>query len=172
MQTTKRDFLDVSGVGQVKLAKYGDMFLEVIDKFGLSDGIDFDEERELTVETVKELRRLIEATFQYSDEAVSISAFIGKVNNMLFDNHIKRVSEWEITNRLAEDGYIEPFKAGGLTCHTSTDKGSGVGIEGVKKVWPLGWEDYFIFLGIDAQRFLLKRVLDDIERRVRNCSLE
>jgi len=32
--TTKRDFLAISGVGQVKLAKYGDDFLAILRKYG------------------------------------------------------------------------------------------------------------------------------------------
>lgn len=125
------EFLEVSGVGQIKLARYGQLFLKEIRHF-LNNST-----QEKTVlkatKTTKELTEffcyLRENIDILEEEPISISQFVQKVNSVVMIKYphkllLKNVSNWLVLN----DYLQEELNEQGKYHKMPTEKGFQIGI--------------------------------------------
>lgn len=93
------EMLDVSGVGQVKVQRYGDLFLNAISDF-------YDNNEVAILNTASEI---IQQEIEQSDELVSVSVVTDRINCYLIQKSLPKLTAVKINNWLMEQGYLEIF---------------------------------------------------------------
>ncbi len=97
------ELLEVSGIGEFKLNKYGDALLEVLnsieDKRVITDTLQTDEELDL-------------ACIEISDESVTVSEIADKINSKIMQKGYAKISAIQINKILIEKGYLESIEDG------------------------------------------------------------
>ncbi len=98
--------LTVSGVGEVKLERYGQAFLDVLSKFEpyetiSSDGSAPDGANLKEKESVFDINEV-----EYSGFSISISVLVDKINTQIEAQGYKKVSARQANNILVEEGYL------------------------------------------------------------------
>lgn len=129
------EFLNVSGVGKVKLERYGRQFLEVISEFS-ADRDDANSNRITVVSGDSDPEEFYcyigehKSEIELSSEPVTISFFTDKINSFITQRYITRVAANKVTDWLAENGYLRvEFDSEGKTYKSPTEKGSAIGID-------------------------------------------
>ncbi len=130
MPSNENEFLEVSGVGKVKLEAYGEAFLEVVNGF---DGSDTPPEIQAGC-SMDDVCKLIMSATELSEEAVPISMVTDKVNVGLIQSNFKKISAQKVTEYLVHHGYLEIVEENGKKSRVATAKGEKVGITTVVKV--------------------------------------
>lgn len=124
LPTDSKAFLDVSGVGKVKLEEYGDAFIEAIKAFKQSAvPTEIMQER-----SAVEILDFVKQSIELSDEPLPILLFIDKINALLFQISDKSIHVKRITDYLIEQGYLELETADNQNNRVSSAKGRAVGI--------------------------------------------
>ncbi|MCL2022284.1 MAG: DNA helicase RecQ [Betaproteobacteria bacterium] len=120
--TTKEEFLKVSGVGQIKLERYGEGFLKIITDFLSSNKI----ETTSSIEANALSERLTETT----EEFVTVSTIADKINCAFMVNggDNNRISGQVINDWLVAKGYLTITHHNGKNFKIPTDLGASIGI--------------------------------------------
>jgi len=154
-------FLEVSGVGQVKLEKYGTAFLEVLKNYKpMEDSEDSDNSETANDSSNADMSAFIKANYEFFDEPVGIAMFMDRINAIVLQKRDKGIPVRKITEKLIADGYIEDREIGEQKTRISTEKGEISGVSAVKKIAGDGREYYRIYYNTTAQKILLNYVLD------------
>lgn len=129
MPANAEEFLQVSGVGKVKLEAYGNEFLELIASCRDSEKPEADEKDY----TLDEVCTLIREQIELSEEPVTISLFADKVNYLLLKNNFSKVSAIKMADFLLSEGYLEIETADGKNTKVATAMGQETGIVTIMK---------------------------------------
>ena len=121
LPTDDESFLNVSGVGAVKLQKYGSAFIELI-KNHLSSGAEISPWKEAA-----EPQKLFD-TFEFFDEAVHLATFMQQANLLLMQLRGRGTTASAISARLEKDGFLEMREYEGKRGRLPTEKGMALGI--------------------------------------------
>ncbi|MFI3324829.1 MAG: DNA helicase RecQ [Clostridia bacterium] len=114
LPTDKNSFLKVSGVGQLKLEKYGDEFINAIKSYCEDEKITPNTSEEITkkkkvkpnyYETLPSLEMISE--IEITEEKISVSILTANINNMADYYSCKRTSSIKVSNWLMSMGYLE-----------------------------------------------------------------
>jgi len=119
MPANKTGFLDVLGVGEVKLERYGKLFLNIIGEFA-KDNVDYniEEEKQLDLKSI-----------EITDEPVFISVIADRINFITMQNSGKKITGQKINNWLLSKGYLEIYKdENGRNYKLPTEKGKELDI--------------------------------------------
>lgn len=127
LPTTDAEFLGVSGVGDVKLKRYGEKFLEVLTSYKNS-GVATQPYEQLT--NKKEIANLF-ANFEFSAEPVSISVFLQSANILLVQTIGKGTTALKLSQLLEQDGFLEMKEMPTWRGRVPTKKGQNIGITSV-----------------------------------------
>ena len=151
-----KSFLNVSGVGEVKLKKYGSVFLKAIREYVRSDtDINLGGD---TVDSHSDYQLLFEK-FQFSDEPIHISEFLEQVNVLLMRIRGRGTSSSNITKMLEDDGYLEMNELEeGKRSRLPTQKGIDLGIESRKEESQDGRMFLRNYYNIQAQKLMLNYI--------------
>lgn len=161
LPTDDKGFLSVSGVGEVKLKKYGSAFLKAIREHLQSGGT-------ISLELIPsetgprkesaDHHSLFE-TFQFSDEPIHMSEFLEQANLLLMQIRGRGTSAANITKMLEDDGYLEMKELEkGRRGRLPTQKGAEVNIESRKEESPDGRLFLRNYYGIRAQKLILSYI--------------
>ncbi|MDF2985396.1 MAG: recQ 2 [Eubacterium sp.] len=154
MPANADEFLQVSGVGKIKLEAYGKEFLELIASYSNPEKPEA-AEKEYTFD---EVCTLIREQLELSKEPVTISIFADKVNYLLLQNNFQKVSAIKIADYLVSEGYLEIERADGKNTKVATEKGQEAGVVTVIKNRE-NYESYKQNLYyIEAQRLLANNI--------------
>ncbi|HZK39205.1 MAG TPA: DNA helicase RecQ [Clostridia bacterium] len=124
LPTTGKEFLDVSGVGKVKLEQYGDVFIEAIKTFKNSNTPTQAVQQSSAAQTLEFVKNSIEL----SEDPLPIVFLADKINALLFQKSDKSVHAKKITDYLLEKGYLEVEMVDNRNSRVSSEKGRAIGI--------------------------------------------
>ncbi|MCL2014981.1 MAG: DNA helicase RecQ [Defluviitaleaceae bacterium] len=124
LPATNAEFLGVTGVGEVKLQKYGKQFLEVIQKYKGSGAAMQPHE---TIADKGEIAEMF-SNFEYFPEPVTLSGFLQRANILLMQTKEQSTTALKLAKLLEEDGYLELRETATGKTRTPTEKGFQVGI--------------------------------------------
>ena len=147
------EFMKVSGVGEVKLKKYGEVFLDVINKFSDSNEIPD------IVKTNKKSWDEFLAVFQISDEPIHLTEFLQRVNEHAVPMLGEKIPRTKISSMLEDAGYLEDVKMGKKTAKYATQKGNEIGISIVEREKENGERYKINMYDQNAQRMILDFVI-------------
>ena len=116
--TTNEELLNVSGVGQVKLERYGEKFLKAIAEF-LSDNGDL---------KPQETKAFDVSSIEISEEPVTVSVIADKINCVLMASGYDKISGVRINDWLVFKGYMSVSSENGKNFKIPTDSGKELGI--------------------------------------------
>ncbi len=162
MKTPKTDteMLSVSGVGQIKLERYGKRFLQAITQYqeqNLSDKEINLEEADKTIFDKTEI--------EISDEGVTISMIADKINSKALPFGYKKLIPAKINDWLVSLGYLEKITEGEKNQKLPTEQGVELGI--TTETRKRNAEEYKInYFSKTAQEFIIEHLeeLMDYER--------
>jgi len=154
LPTDENSFLSVSGVGEVKLKKYGAAFLKLISKFTEGSTEDLETWQAENPQT-------LEAQFQFSEYPIHLRGFIEQANIMLVKIRGKGTSTAKISDMLEKDGYLEmKEQADGKRSRQPTQKGYELGILSIEEESPDGRVFMRNYFGKEAQEKMLGYVME------------
>jgi len=161
LPTDDKGFLSVSGVGEVKLKKYGSAFLKAIREHLQSGGALSMKLINTETGTQKEPidHQSLFESFQFSDEPIHMSEFLEQANLLLMRVRGRGTSAANITKMLEDDGYLE-MKAleEGRRGRMPTQKGVELSIESRREESPDGRMFLRNYYGIRAQKWILSYI--------------
>jgi ATP-dependent DNA helicase RecQ len=154
LPTTNEELLEVSGVGQVKLKRYGEMFLRAIAEFK-------PESDETPATPLPETTTNQQLTaIELSDEAVTISVIADRLNCHLIQCGQKKLTGAKINDWLISEGFLEVVVGDyGKNVRRPTLKGTELGINAEERVIR-GVDCSVNFYGRAAQGLIVARVTD------------
>jgi ATP-dependent DNA helicase RecQ len=163
--TDDKAFLNVSGVGKVKLERYGGRFLEEIAGFIEENGGGADTVTIVTGDSeLEELYRYISEhkdEIGLSNEPVSMSRFTDQLNSLIAQKYIKKLTASKAIDWLVENGYLEVALDGeGRSSKLPTEKGADLGITNEFRTGKGGQSYRTNIYGRAAQVFLLDHIED------------
>ena len=151
---TVEEMLDVSGVGQVKLERYGRRFLEVISQ-NTKENSD-DNQADLDEDNTAELDK---TEIEISDEDVNISMIADKINSKTLQYGYKKISAVKINNWLVFLGYLEKSTENEKNQKLPTEKGVELGITSITRI--RNRDEYKVnFFSKAAQEFIIEHLED------------
>jgi len=129
LPTNDEELLEVSGVGQVKLERYGERFLEAISEFMQGNS-----EVE-AAQTQEKQTELTLTAIEISEDSVTISVIADRLNCHLLQRGYKKLTGAKINDWLVSEGYMEVvIGENGKNVKRPTLKGTEVGIVIEEKV--------------------------------------
>ena len=142
----EREFLEVSGVGDVKLRKYGERFLAALARHAGAGS-------EHAAEKEREWKNFVE-TLEISDEPVHLTEFVKSLNALAEPALNCKISRLKVSNMLLAEGFLEE-SAGDKKMRLATKKGraAGIAVRQIKR--PTGEAYPQNFYDKDAQALLL-----------------
>jgi len=154
LPTTSDELLKVSGVGQVKLQRYGNRFLDVIREHA-SDSLESS-----ATTTTKTPPTPLPTAIEISYEAVTISVVADRVNSYLLLHGQKKLSAAKINAWLVSQGYLEVLTdTYGKNVRRPTPKGNTLGIVVEKRPYN-GVEYDTNYYGKAVQELIAERIAD------------
>ncbi|MCL2461967.1 MAG: HRDC domain-containing protein, partial [Defluviitaleaceae bacterium] len=168
MPSNEDEFLSVSGVGQVKLAKYGAAFLEAMREFSNKQrayenaAADPAKPADYAGTAPYDLARFVEENYEFSGDPVSVSVFMDKINALVYQKRGKGLAVRKVTGRLIEDGYLEDKETDGIKARVATGKGKLAGISTVLEENAGGAAYYRNYYNAAAQRIMLGYAADSL----------
>jgi len=151
MPSTDEEFLKVSGVGQVKLERYGEAFLKTISEFVQKHGHAAISEQSASSPGPEPMRG---NEIEVSDEMVSVSVVAERINCALIRRGMKKLTGAKINAWLIEQGYLrieDGFKV-------ATKMGNELGITTSEKEIRGSLCKVNTF-NVQAQRFVVDKVI-------------
>lgn len=157
LPSTNEELLEVSGVGQVKLKRYGEVFLRAIAEFKPeSDDMPATPLAEAT--TDQQLTAI-----ELSDEAVTISVIADRLNCHILQCGQKKLTGAKINQWLISEGYLETVAGEADTnVRKPTTKGTDLGIAAEVRVIR-GVDCSVNFYNRAAQGFIVASVTDILQ---------
>ena len=142
---TSDEMLSVSGIGEIKLQRYGEKFLEVLQRTDRTPA---------TQEPLEELTaELFLQKVHIDKEPIQISRVADNCNAVLIRYDLPKVTGAKLNNMLLEAGYLEEINIGEIeNIKTPTDKGRDLGIVLVERKTENSGYTQCLF-GAEAQRF-------------------
>ena len=157
LPSTNEELLEVSGVGQVKLERYGKEFLRTIAEF-IPEG-----KNSLVTPTPETPTDQQPTAIELSDEAVTISVIADRLNCHLLQCGHKKLTGAKINEWLISEGYLEVVPGGtGNNVKKPTSKGTQLGIAAEERVIR-GVDCHVNFYGRSVQDFIVARVMDILQ---------
>ena len=164
MPKNEDEFLQVSGVGKMKLERFGKQFLKVIAGYvsgeepedAVMAGSGLPGQSQYGSDTQK-------SGIKLSRKPIKVSNFVDNINGFLLQKNMRKVSIMNVTDWLVEKGYlhIETDKKG-LPRKSPTKKGIDLGIDTELKKGT-GGKNYKVNLySLQAQEFLFQNIEDII----------
>jgi ATP-dependent DNA helicase RecQ len=153
LPTNESEFLNVSGIGQIKLARYGDVFLKEINHF-LGNNITKES-------TLGDLFSYIRENILLVEEPISISIFVRQINEIISEKYttkllIKKVSSW-----LMDNNYLsEELNDFGKYHKVPTDQGLKIGISNELRAKENATTYHINLYNKNAQQILLDNLED------------
>ena len=127
------EFLQVSGVGEMKLARYGKQFMDAIANFVESDV------SSSVSESGSDMSRVYMPQFsdiEFSDTPITASAIADKLSTILMANGADKITGRKLNDFLVEKGYLQSATdSQGRTYKTPTVKGEQMGIASEERVY-------------------------------------
>lgn len=154
MPTNDIEFLDVLGVGKMKLEKYGKEFLEVINNF---ESCEIPQAIPQTY-SLTEICNYIKETIEISNQSIPISMFTDKINALLMQRCDKKISSQKVADYLVLQGYLGIETIDGKNAKIATVKGQGIDITTILKVRQNGESYKQNFYDVTAQEFLVDNI--------------
>jgi len=146
--TTDEEFLNVSGIGKVKLERYGEKFLKAIAEFLRdNDGL-----------KPQETKAFDTSSIEISEEPVTVSVIADKINCVLMESGYDKISAVRINDWLVSKGYMSVSNENGKNFKIPTDLGKELSISNEDRV--IRGENVKINLyGKAAQEFIVQNAL-------------
>nr|WP_294466419.1 DNA helicase RecQ [uncultured Sellimonas sp.] len=169
MPFTKEELLKVNGMGEKKIAQYGQAFLERIQKVtggkrekdhDRHDGTFKPEANPLTEKTGKgrkeefRMTREILSVIRYVPKT-TMSDFVAQVNELRDEKRMKRLTNKWLTERLLEEGCLKKRFQNGFTSTVLTEKGRNAGIESAERISEKGNTYEIFFFTEKGQKHLV-----------------
>ena len=166
----KQEMLQVNGIGENKYEKYGERFIEEIQKFtkGNKEILHYEGVGEENIFESTPKRRAGKEEFQLTNEMAEqfvfqekayLSEFVEQLNQLRDENAMKRLTQKYIVGKLEEDGYILEKTIGRYQQKEVTEKGEEVGFFAETRISQNGNEYTVLGCMEKAQKFLLESVL-------------
>ena len=155
LPATRDEFLDVSGVGQVKLERYGDRFLNAIAKFSHSDEVNEGEVNEFGSIPSEFDSSSIEIT----EDPATVNVIADRINCVLITAGYDKISGARINDWLVFKGYMKIITENGKNFKAPTDDGTALGIAGEER-FIRGENVKLNFYGKPAQEFIARNALE------------
>ncbi|MDD4699971.1 MAG: HRDC domain-containing protein, partial [Oscillospiraceae bacterium] len=162
------EFLNISGVGRVKLERYGEQFIKLIAAF-CAEKVDNASDEIVVVSQDFEPDELYnyvdehKSEIEILNEPVTISAFTDKVNCLIAQKYIKKIAVTKVSNWLMENGYLKvKLNSNGNSYKFPTKEGNQIGIISEPKTGRGGQVYNATLYNLDAQKFLLDNIVDII----------
>ena len=128
--TTEGEFLNVSGVGIVKLERYGERFLSAIANF-LQNNNTADTAPQPSSPTHSEFNA---ALIELSEEPVTVSVIADKINCLLIESGYNKIYGQKINDWLVSKGYMKVITENGKNFKIPTDTGTALNIISEERV--------------------------------------
>lgn len=151
---TESELLEVSGIGRVKLEKYGAKFLEILKAHSGQNKI----VKEKNNYSLLEACKFVSQNIKLSDEPVTISNICDMINVYLLQRGQEKISVRQLTAYLVESELLLTETVDNKTNKNPTEKGKRLGITQKYKRSDYGAEYLINFYGLDAQRFLVENL--------------
>lgn len=158
MPKNDEEFLKVSGVGEVKLERYGKEFIEAINDF-VSGTESQEADEEIIVHGIsrekEEHNNQVEFQIEISEENVTISRIADQINSYLIQKGLKRITAAKINDWLISEGMLK-LKSNLISKNfkVATESGEKLGITTEERVI----RDelcYVNFFNQDAQKYIV-----------------
>ena len=150
LPVTESEFLAVSGVGQNKLDKYGEAFMQVIEKYKP------DENGMLPFWVTPEQL----SGFTYSDAPVSVTAITEGINSLVTDEKRNKLPESAITDWLVSLDLLEVIEIGGKSYQYPTPSGEKCGITLERRECEDGELHDVVLYNRKAQEFIINHLAE------------
>lgn len=155
LPTNDREFKEVSGVGNVKLERYGAAFMEIISNF--TGG----KPSPIPTETVKAVSPI---TFESTDEPVTVSTLADRISIQLMQKGGEKVSAIKLGVFLVAEGYLQVSKdESGKSVKGPTALGTEIGIVSAPLISKRGDEYISITYNKSAQETVVNKYLSMCE---------
>lgn len=165
----KTEMLSVTGVGEYKYEKYGQIFISAIRKFmnDTKENLFYQGAIEnLEEKSVSKSKHIRKVDFYLTDEMkqnikplgkVTISQFVDHLNGLRDEKLMKRLTAISLTSILKEEGYLkEEFnRLLGRNTVTVTDKGEELGMSLQTRISDKGNEYSVVIYDDKAQEYLI-----------------
>lgn len=150
MPTTNSESLEVSGVGQNKLDKYGEAFMQVIEKFkpNKKGKLPF-------MITREQLDR-----FQYSDEPISVSVITFRINSLVADDKRRKLRSSDITDWLVSLNFLAVVEISGHKYKFPTKFGEKLGLSVERRVSEADEPYDVVIYNRAAQEFIINNLAE------------
>jgi len=167
---TKEEMLTVSGVGEYKFEKYGERFLECVRAEGVIERNPEDMPGELSggynrkgkkAKTEFLMTEEMAGQIHYS-ERVSLSEFVGQINDLRDEGSMKRLTIKSVEQWLTDAGCFEIWFLNGISRKRLTDMGEEFGIDAEKRLSQKGNEYDVFFYNEGAQRKIVEWLLQNV----------
>jgi ATP-dependent DNA helicase RecQ len=158
------DMLKVSGVGEIKLRRYGGDFLKLISEHNAAQG-------EIPAQgntglSIAELCAYVNHSFEPSEEAIPVSMLADKLNALLLQKCDIKLSSVKLAKFYEEKGLLQSETVGGKNSRTASAAGNAQGITTVDRINAEGNPYRQNLYGLSAQQWTaehLEELLDSIE---------
>jgi len=155
LPATEEDFLNVSGVGQVKQERYGKEFLKIIAEFSLNNESD---EFELDPPAFNV------SSIEITKDSATVNVIADRINCELMTAGYDKISGARINDWLVLKGYMKVITENGKNFKIPTDTGTDLGITNEERI--IRGENVKINLyGNPAQEFIVQNALDIVSFR-------
>ncbi|MDR0307597.1 MAG: DNA helicase RecQ [Chitinispirillales bacterium] len=152
---TKEGFLKVSGVGRVKLEKFGDRFLSVIAEF-----LDNNKDNNLNEAALAEVKEFDASSVEITEEPVPVSIVADRINCVLMENGFDKVSALLINEWLVSKGFMKVIAVeNNRTFKIPTAAGANLGITSEERIIR-GQNAKVNMYGKAAQEFITQNILE------------
>lgn len=135
---TSAQFLDVSGVGETKLQRYGEPFLRLIADFCIQNALEEDSQEEGGFDSKrKRQRKTVEIVLPDDDilkeievleEPVTVSVLSSAINAVLSQHGCSKLSSVKVAGWLVSEGYLQLVGQDDGQRKVPTPKGQALGI--------------------------------------------
>ena len=142
-------FLQVMGVGEVKLKKYGKLFLEAISGYSASD------KAPDVVKVNEKVWADFLVAFEVTDEEVYLTEFMQRVNKLAESMLGKKIPREKISKMLEDAGYLENTLVHDKNTKLATEKGVNAGLRIIEVKSQSGQRYKRNLYNQDAQRLVL-----------------
>ena len=151
LPTTKEEFASVSGVGQVKIERFGERFLDV-----LSDFLQNNEAMDIITPKAQEINI---SEIEVSSEPVIVSIIADRINSVLMRHGHDKVNGMRINDWLVSKGYLTTTTENGKNYKIPTEEGAKLGIYNENRT--IREENVLInTFDTNAQRFIMENCME------------
>ena len=145
MPVSEDDFREVSGVGDVKLRRYGRRFLDTIAEFAENPDAENAEDSP---------GRPSHKGIEISNEPVTVKVIADRISKKTSPDGIKRLTGANINNWLINEGFLHLSEQGTKPFKRPTAQGKDLGIHEEDRI--IRGEDCLVnYYNIDAQKFII-----------------